>query len=142
MQQALQLADTAANCGEVPVGSLVVMQDQVLGSAYNQPISTRDPTAHAEILALRAAAVTLNNYRLLDTTLYVTLEPCAMCCGAMVHARIKRLVFGAFDKKTGAVTSVIKLLDEPYLNHRITHQGGILAEACAQRLSSFFKQRR
>jgi len=142
LRVALTLAEQAEQQNEVPVGSVVVLQDRVVGTGYNQPISQHDPTAHAEIIALRQAANTLQNYRLNGATLYVTLEPCAMCCGAMVHARIKRLVFGAFDSKTGAVVSVIKLLDQPYLNHRIEYQGGILSEECGQGLRNFFQRKR
>lgn len=141
MEQALVLAQHAEEQGEVPVGAILVLDDEIIGQGWNQPISTNDPTAHAEIIALRQGAAKLNNYRLLNTTLYVTLEPCVMCIGAMLHARIKRLVFGTFDPKTGAVESVFNLLDTK-LNHQITYQGGILADKCGEVLSAFFKQRR
>jgi len=142
MSQALKLAQCASKEQEVPVGALVIYKDEVLGQGWNQPIGRCDPSAHAEILALRQAAAKLNNYRLLETTLYVTLEPCAMCLGAMLQARIKNLVFGAWDPKAGAVCSVFQILDAPQLNHRIQWQGGIAMESCSQILKDFFKQRR
>jgi tRNA(adenine34) deaminase len=138
----LQLAKRAEQESEVPVGAVVVYQNQLIGQGWNQPIQRCDPSAHAEIIALRQAAVHLNNYRLLDTTLYVTLEPCAMCLGAMLQARIKKLVFGAWDPKAGAVRSVFQILDSPQLNHKITWQGGMLAEESAALLKSFFQKRR
>ncbi len=141
MQQALALAQHAEEQGEVPVGAILVLDDEIIGQGWNQPISTNDPTAHAEIIALRQGAAKLNNYRLLNTTLYVTLEPCVMCIGAMLHARIKRLVFGTLDPKTGAVESVFNLLDTK-LNHQIVYHGGVLADKCSEVLSAFFKQRR
>jgi tRNA(adenine34) deaminase len=139
---ALQLAQRAADEEEVPVGAVVVYQNEVIGEGWNQPIARCDPSAHAEILALRQAAARLNNYRLLDATLYVTLEPCAMCLGAMLQARIKNLIFGAWDPKAGAVKSVFQILDAPQLNHRISWQGGLLADECAALLKTFFHQRR
>lgn len=142
MSQALTLAHQAASDGEVPVGAVLVLNDTLVASASNCPIATLDPTAHAEIAVMRAGAKALRNYRLLDCTLYVTLEPCAMCAGAMVHARIKRVVYGAFDARAGAVSSRLSLLDEPCLNHRVTHHGGVLADDCAAVLSAFFKARR
>ncbi len=142
MQQALQLAQQAAAAGEVPVGALLLYQGQVVGRGYNQPISQQDPTAHAEIVALRQAGQALGNYRLLQTTLYVTLEPCCMCIGALIHSRIARLVYGAADPKTGAVHSLHQLLDHPQVNHRITVMAGILQEACAAQLMTFFRERR
>lgn len=143
MVRALALADRAAACGEVPVGAVVVSPDGVLlGEGWNQPIGALDPSAHAEIMALRAAAHTMGNYRLAGTTLYVTLEPCAMCAGAMVHARVGHLVYGAADPKGGAVTSRMPLLEAPFFNHRVVHRGGVLAEACAARLHDFFRVRR
>lgn len=142
MSRALELADRAAKAGEVPVGAVVVRDGEPIGEGWNQPITTGDPTAHAEIIALRRAGTAVRNYRLTAATLYVTLEPCLMCAGAMVHARIRRLVFGAHDPKSGAVASVSRLLDAPYLNHRINCRGGVLAEECGQRLSAFFKARR
>jgi tRNA(adenine34) deaminase len=142
MQQALLLAETAAQQGEVPVGAILVADDKILGSGFNCPISTCDPTAHAEIVALRHGAKERNNYRLINTTLYVTLEPCIMCLGAMVHARIARLVFGAADRKSGAVVSALQLLDTTKLNHRVEYAGGLMAEACGSILSEFFQARR
>lgn len=142
MQLALQQAHKAQRLDEVPVGAVVVLQQQVVGAGHNQPISRHDPSAHAEIVALRQAAAALQNYRLPGTTLYVTLEPCCMCVGAMLHARIERLVFGAFDPKTGAVSSQFSLLGEPAHNHRIAVQGGVCATECGSLLSDFFKARR
>ncbi|MDF1797078.1 MAG: tRNA adenosine(34) deaminase TadA [Coxiellaceae bacterium] len=142
MQRAKELAQQAAVEGEVPVGAVIVHDGKVVGEGYNQPITHTDPTLHAEMVAIRAAAKQLDNYRLLDCDLYVTLEPCPMCLGAMLYSRVKRLYFGAYDEKAGAVTSVFQLLDEPRLNHSIEWQGGIDAEDCAQLLKDFFKQRR
>ena len=142
MQRALALAERAAQEGEVPVGAVIVKDNQLIGEGWNRPIAGHDATAHAEIMALRAAGAATNNYRLLDSTLYVTLEPCMMCAGAMVHARIRRLVFGAYDPKSGVICSVTQLLDAPHLNHRIDWQGGVLAEACGELLGGFFKARR
>ena len=120
MQQALDQAKAAEQAGEVPIGAVLVYQDKVIAAAHNQPITHQDPTAHAEILVLRNAAKFLNNYRLVDTILYVTLEPCAMCAAAMVHARVKHLVYGASDTKAGAVESVMRLLDQPHFNHQVS----------------------
>lgn len=143
MRYALNLAQKAWEAGEVPVGAVLVDDSQkILGSGYNQMIQRHDPSAHAEILALQAAGSALENYRLNKTTLYVTLEPCCMCAGAMVHARIQRLVFGAYDLKTGAAGSVFHLLAGDKLNHRVTVEGGCLAESCGGLLKSFFKERR
>ena len=142
MQLALAQAVLAAQAGEVPVGAVVVQGGEVIATGRNAPIKGHDPTAHAEITALRAAAMTLGNYRLPDCTLYVTLEPCAMCSGAMLHARLKRVVFGAPDAKTGAAGSVINLFDQPQLNHQTTLQGGVLANESAALLKEFFTQRR
>lgn len=142
MQHAYQLAERAASLGEVPVGAVLVRNDEILGEGYNQPISAQDPSAHAEIIALRQAAKKIQNYRLLDTTIYVTLEPCTMCAGAMVHARIGRLIYGANEPRAGAVTSVAQCLDQPFLNHQVKHQGGLLAIPCGNLLSEFFKARR
>ena len=142
MRSALTLAQRAAGEQEVPVGAVLVYNQEIVGEGWNQPISRCDPSAHAEILALRQAAIRLNNYRLLETTLYVTLEPCAMCLGAMLQARIKNLVFGAWDPKAGAVRSVLQILDVTQLNHRIQWHGGILAEESATLLKKFFQQRR
>lgn len=143
MQLALQLAQSAAAHGEVPVGAVLANRDQqIIGTGYNQPISLKDPTAHAEIIAMRAAAQKINNYRLVDTTLYVTLEPCGMCAGAMLHARIERLVFAAFDPRTGAVGSTINLFAAAQWNHKIEHTHGLLAEPCSTILKEFFQARR
>ena len=142
MQIALDLAKQAALMGEVPVGAIVVKDNVVIGRGSNAPIGMHDPTAHAEILAMRQAANYLGNYRLVDCTLYVTLEPCAMCSGAMQHARIAKLVFGASDPKTGACGSVINLMNEPKLNHHTEVVGGVLALECGGLLSDFFRQRR
>ena len=142
MQMALSQAALAAQTGEVPVGAVVVCNGEVIATGRNAPIEGHDPTAHAEIAALRAAAKALGNYRLPDCTLYVTLEPCAMCSGAMLHARLKRVVFGALDPKTGAAGSVINLFDQPQLNHQTALQGGVLANESAAQLKEFFIQRR
>lgn len=143
MQLALELAQMAASCDEVPVGAVVVDSGgQIIGRGYNQPIGRHDPTAHAEIMALRAAAETLGNYRLPGCTLYVTLEPCAMCAGAMMHARLAKVVYGARDPKTGACGSVVDLFAEGRLNHHTEVIGGVLADACGSLLSSFFAARR
>lgn len=142
MKQALELALQAQKAGEVPVGAVLVLNNEVIGEGWNQPISAHDPCAHAEILALRAGALQLNNYRLLNSTLYVTLEPCAMCAGAMVHARIQRLVFAAFDPKTGAAGSVMNILQDPRLNHRVQIEGGLFSEASSSLLRKFFQARR
>ena len=142
MQLALAQAALAGQAGEVPVGAVVVQGGQVIATGRNAPIEGHDPTAHAEIIALRAAAQVLGNYRLPDCELYVTLEPCAMCCGAMLHARLKRVVFGAPDPKTGAAGSVINLFEQLQLNHQTALQGGVLAGECAALLKGFFSQRR
>jgi tRNA(adenine34) deaminase len=142
MLLALAQAALAAQAGEVPVGAVVVQGGQVIATGRNAPIEGHDPTAHAEIAALRAAAKVLGNYRLPDCTLYVTLEPCAMCSGAMLHARLKRVVFGAPDPKTGAAGSVINLFDQPQLNHQTALHGGVLAGESAALLKTFFSQRR
>ena len=142
MQLALDLATQAALNGEVPVGAIVLKDGVVIGRGSNAPVGLHDPTAHAEIIAMREAATYLGNYRLVDCTLYVTLEPCAMCSGAMQHARIARLVYGASDPKTGACGSVVNLMSEPKLNHHTEVLGGVLAEQCGAVLTAFFKQRR
>jgi tRNA(adenine34) deaminase len=142
MARALELARQSAAAGEVPVGAVVVRNGAIVGSGSNHPISAADPTAHAEIQALREAGRTLENYRLSDCTLYVTLEPCAMCAGAMVHARIERLVFGAADPKSGAAGSVFDLVHSAQMNHRIVTSGGILAQECGTLLRDFFHSRR
>ncbi|MDS4029453.1 MAG: tRNA adenosine(34) deaminase TadA [Candidatus Contendobacter sp.] len=142
MSRALELAQRAADAGEVPVGAVLVRGDEVIGEGWNQPIGARDPTAHAEVLALRAAAARVDNYRLVDSTLYATLEPCPMCAGALVHARVARVVFGAVDPRAGAAGTVFDLLRSAALNHRAEVVGGVLAEECAALLRSFFRVRR
>ena len=142
MRHAMQLARRAWDEGEVPVGAVLVYEGRVIGEGWNRPIGHHDPTAHAEIMALRQGGKVLENYRLLNTTLYVTLEPCVMCAGAMVHSRIGRVVFGARDEKTGAAGSLMDVLGHPGMNHQIHITEGILAEECAGMLSDFFRQRR
>ena len=142
MEAALRQARLAQTAGEVPVGAVVVCGGEIVGRGYNRPISANDPTAHAEIMALRAAAQRLGNYRLPDCTLYVTLEPCAMCSGAIFHARIARLVYGACDPKTGAAGSIIDLYAERRLNFHTEVVGGVCMEACGRLLSQFFAARR
>ena len=142
MRAALALAVQARETGEVPVGSVVVWEDRIIGNGFNSPISRHDPSAHAEILALRGAATTLGNYRLSGCTLYVTLEPCVMCAGAILHARISQLVYGAPDPKTGAVGSVLNPFADDRLNHHTQVVGGILSEECGRMLQSFFQERR
>lgn len=142
MTRALELARQARDHGEVPVGAIVVHDGAVIGEGFNQPISLADPSAHAEMQAIRSAARRLDNYRLLDATLYVTLEPCAMCAGAMVHARIKRLVYGAADPKTGATGSVFNLVQSEQLNHRLEVEGGVMEKECGELLKDFFRKRR
>jgi len=142
MELALEQALLAREEGEVPVGAVLIRGREVLSAAYNRPIGESDPSAHAEMLAIRIAASKLGNYRLTGTTLYVTLEPCIMCAGAMIQARIGRLVYGAADSKSGAVTSLYKLLGDARLNHQIDVTGGILKENCAEILSGFFRGKR
>lgn len=142
IEMALEEARAAARAGEVPVGAVVVAGGAVLARAHNRSIALNDPTAHAEILALRQAAESRGNYRLNGVDLYVTLEPCTMCVGALVQARVRRLIYGADDSKAGAVRSCARLLDSSYLNHRIEVRAGLLAEACAQLLENFFAERR
>ena len=142
MLRALELTRQAWQAGEVPVGAVLVKDNRIIAEGWNCPISTNDPTAHAEINALRAGGLALNNYRLVDSTLYVTLEPCAMCMAAIVHARVKRLVFGAFDPKRGAVCSALHLADAAFLNHRVEWVGGVLEEECSTLLKEFFRRRR
>ena len=142
MQLALALANESANNGEVPVGAIVVKNGEIIGRGSNAPIAMQDPTAHAEVIAMRQAAAHIGNYRLVDCTLYVTLEPCAMCAGAIQHARVAKLVFGASDPKTGACGSVVNLMAEPKLNHHCEVLSSVLADECGAVLSGFFKQRR
>jgi len=142
MRHALMLAQRAWDEGEVPVGAVLVHNNRVIGEGWNRPIGRHDPTAHAEIMALRQGGLVLQNYRLLDTTLYVTLEPCVMCAGAMVHGRIGTLVFGARDLKTGAAGSLMDVLHHPGMNHRVEIVEGMLSDECSGMLSEFFRQRR
>ena len=142
MRLALAEAEKALLAGEVPVGAVVVRGDEVIASAHNGPVGLKDPSAHAEILALRRAAEAVGNYRLAETTLYVTIEPCLMCAGALIHARVSRLVFGAQDPKGGAVVSLYAVLGDGRLNHRVEVTGGVLGEACGEILSRFFREKR
>ena len=142
MCQALALAQQAAELGEVPVGAVIVVDGVVIGEGYNQPIATHDPTAHAEVVAIRQAAQKLQNYRLENSTLYVTLEPCTMCVGALIHARVVRVVFAATEPKAGSLVSARQLLNSGYYNHQFVFVGGLLAEEASTLLSGFFKARR
>ena len=142
MQHAIQLAQRAAEEDEVPVGAVIVKDNQLIAEGWNQPIQSHDPSAHAEMIAIRNAGQFLNNYRLIDTTMYVTLEPCSMCVGAMIHARVKQLVFGASDLKTGATGSAINLIHEPIHNHKIEVNGGVMETECRDVLQRFFKLKR
>lgn len=142
MRRAMELAKAGAEAGEVPVGAVLVLNNEIIGEGYNAPIAKHDPSAHAEIQALRAGAAKINNYRLLNSTLYVTLEPCMMCAGAMVHARINRLVYAASDPKAGVISTKLQLLDQPFLNHRVDYEGGVLGDECSAMLSGFFRSRR
>ena len=142
MEEALRSAQRALDAGEVPVGAVVVCKGEIVGRGGNQNLTDCDPTAHAEIVALRAAGAALRNHRLEDCELFVTIEPCAMCAGAMVHARLKRLIYGADDPKAGAVHSVMQVLNHPQLNHRMEVRGGVLAGRCAEILQDFFRRRR
>lgn len=142
MLYAIRMAQRAEAHGEVPVGSVLVREGVCLAEGLNQPIQKHDPTAHAEMVAIRKAGAALENYRLTDTTLYVTLEPCVMCMGAISHARIKRLVFGAFDPKRGAVCSALRLSDASFLNHQVEWLGGVLEVNCAELLKDFFRAKR
>src|SRR5271167_4052933 len=142
MEEALREAQRALALGEVPVGAIVVCDGRVVGRGCNRPLTANDPTAHAEVLALREAGKALGNYRLLDCDLYVTVEPCAMCAGAITHARIRRLIYGAEDAKAGAVHSMLQVLNHPKLNHKVEVSSGVLAARCMHLLQSFFRQRR
>ncbi|MDH5325044.1 MAG: tRNA adenosine(34) deaminase TadA [Gammaproteobacteria bacterium] len=142
MRHALALARKAQQQGEVPVGAVIVKNDQLIAEGWNQPISSNDPTAHAEIMALRNAATAIHNYRLVDTVMYVTLEPCIMCVGALIHARVSRLVYGTGDTKVGAAGSVFDFLRDSRFNHQVEVQGGVLQQESATLLSDFFRQRR
>jgi len=142
MRKALLLAERANSVDEVPVGAVVVLNGEVIGEGWNQPISGHDPTAHAEIIALRDAASRIGNYRLVGADLYVTIEPCTMCAGAIVHSRIRRLVYGASEQKAGVVESNCQLFERPWINHRIEVISGVLAETCSAKISAFFQRRR
>jgi tRNA(adenine34) deaminase len=142
MRQAMDLAERADAAGEVPVGALVVHRGAIVGVGWNQPIGRNDPTAHAEIVALRSAATQLETYRLSGCTMYVTLEPCTMCAAALVHARIDRVVFGAWDPQAGAAGSALNILNSPVMNHRVDAFGGVLADECSALLARFFAKRR
>ncbi|MFA5676956.1 MAG: tRNA adenosine(34) deaminase TadA [Pseudomonas sp.] len=142
MREAIAEARKAAELGEVPVGAVLVHEGKIIGRGFNRPISSNDPSAHAEMIALREAASATANYRLPGTTLYVTLEPCTMCSGLLVHSRVGRLVFGASEPRSGAVISRSQVLDQPWLNHRVQVEGGVLAEECGAVLREFFKARR
>jgi tRNA(adenine34) deaminase len=142
MRRALELARLARERGEVPVGAVVVLDDQVIGEGFNQPITASDPTAHAEIVALRDAAKRIGNYRLSGATLYVTIEPCQMCVGAMVHARIAKVVYGTREPKAGAIESAMRAHEHPALNHRLDAEGGLLEEECRAVIQEFFATRR
>jgi tRNA(adenine34) deaminase len=142
MRAALEEARAAAEAGEVPIGAVAAIGDQIVARAQNRVLRDVDPTAHAEMVAMRAAAQAIGNYRLIDCGLYVTLEPCAMCAGAMIHARLRRLVYGAVDPKAGAAGSVLEVLNHPRLNHQLAVTAGVLAEECGEMLRGFFRERR
>ena len=142
MRHAIELARRGSGEGEVPVGAVIVQEDKILGEGWNQPIGKHDPSAHAEIVALRTAGQAVENYRLLNTTLYVTLEPCVMCAGAIIHARVGRVVYGATDPKAGAAGSVVDIFANEKLNHHVDIEGGLLGEECGQLLTQFFKAKR
>lgn len=142
MRHALQLANNAQQQGEIPVGAVLVKDNKIVGEGWNQSINLHDPSAHAEMMAIREAGRNLQNYRLVDCSLYVTLEPCPMCAGLLIHSRIQRLVFGATDFKTGAAGSLIDLLNDQRMNHQVEVSCGVLAKECGDKLSTFFKQRR
>ncbi len=142
MRRALELAAQAEQCDEVPVGAVIVRDNVLIGEGFNQPISGCDPTAHAEIVALRDAASRDHNYRLPGSTLYVTVEPCTMCAGSLVHARVERLVYGTTEPRAGVVASQMELLSQPFFNHGVQVEGGVLAEECAQLMSQFFAKKR
>jgi tRNA(adenine34) deaminase len=142
MRAALDEARAAADAGEVPIGAVAVLGGQIVGRGQNRVLRDQDPTGHAEIVAMRQAAAAIRNYRLLDCELYVTLEPCAMCAGAMIHARLGRLIYGAADPKAGAVGSVLEVLNHPRLNHKMSVTSGVLAERCGDLLRDFFRERR
>ena len=142
MTRALELAQQAADRGEVPVGAVVVENGEIVGEGYNRPITSYDPTAHAEIVAMRDAAKNLSNYRLTGCDLYVTIEPCTMCVGAMVHARVRKVIFGALEPRAGALASQLRLMEYDHFNHSIVWEGGVLAGQCGKMLSDFFRRKR
>ena len=142
MEAAIEQARLGAEAGEVPIGAVLVVNDVIVARGYNQPITSIDPTAHAEVIVLRAAARAAGNYRLTDATVYVTLEPCLMCVGALVHARVREVVYGAAEPKTGALVSTIRALESPGLNHRFTFTGGVREEECRTLVQQFFRERR
>lgn len=142
MHEALALADHAENMGEVPVGAVVVLDGEVIGEGWNHPINGHDPTAHAEIMAIRDAAARVGNYRLVGADLFVTIEPCTMCAGAIVHARIKRVVYGATEAKSGVALSNGQLFDQPWMNHNVEVVSGVLSDLSSQKISQFFQRRR
>ena len=142
MREALEQARLGMQAGEVPIGAVLVIDQRVVASAFNRPIGAVDPTAHAEVLAIRDAARSVGNYRLVDATLYVTVEPCLMCVGALVHARVREVVYGAAEPKTGALVSTMRALDSPGLNHRFAVTGGVLEEECREAIQQFFRERR
>ncbi|MCK5190587.1 MAG: tRNA adenosine(34) deaminase TadA [Methylococcales bacterium] len=142
MRHAIRLAQRAEEHGEVPVGAVLIKNERCISEGWNAPIQRHDPTAHAEIIAIRQAGIVLENYRLIDSTLYVTLEPCVMCMGAISHARIKRLVFGAFDPKRGAVCNALSLSDASFLNHSVDWNGGVLGDECSALIVDFFRAKR
>ena len=142
MEQALALAAKAQALDEVPVGALVVLDNEIIGRGWNQPISSHDPCAHAEIMALRDAGQNVANYRLVSSTLYVTIEPCAMCAGALIHARVARLVYGAKEPKAGVAESNLQFFSQDFLNHRLEFEGGVCEDACSEVISAFFRRRR
>ena len=142
MRGALQMAEFAQTAGEVPVGAVLVSGDQIIASGFNQSISTCDPTAHAEVVAIRSAAKKLSNYRLVDCDLYVTIEPCAMCVGAIVHARVRRVIFGALEPRAGALQSHLRLLENTHFNHSVDWYGGVLHDKCSNLMKEFFAARR
>lgn len=142
MHHAIELAKRGSQEDEVPVGAVIVQDGKIIGEGWNQPIGRHDPSAHAEIMALRSAGATINNYRLLNTTLYVTLEPCVMCAGAIIHARVGRVVYGATDPKAGAAGSVVDIFANRKINHHVSVEGGLLAEECGNLLTQYFKAKR
>lgn len=142
MTLALQMAQRAYDLNEVPVGAIVIQNGKVIGQGFNQPIKSNDPSAHAEVVAIRQAALHISNYRLMNSCLYVTVEPCTMCTGLLIHSRVQRLVFGTTEPKAGAIVSALQLAEQPFYNHKLQIQGGVMAEECATIMSGFFAMRR